>query len=147
MTSEKQQRRLPTPQTRPGRSSRCVSGGRAAAAPSPVFSAAPRAGSQAQQLRSSPQLHLRRAHIWLRRSFARSSETHSTEQNPNLCESTSCNQQMDDQKKKKNIVIPVVASVAGIVVLQAIVAATKICGCGLKKRKPRGKPAANYHLK
>ncbi|KAJ1390943.1 Serine/threonine-protein kinase, active site [Sesbania bispinosa] len=37
------------------------------------------------------------------------------DQNPNLCESTSCNQQTDNQEKeKKNIVIPVVASVAGI---------------------------------
>ncbi|KAJ1420261.1 Serine-threonine/tyrosine-protein kinase, catalytic domain [Sesbania bispinosa] len=60
----------------------------------------------------------------------------SIEQNPNLCESTSCNQQTDDhKKKKKNIAIPIVASVAGILVLLVIVVAAIICG--LKKRKPR----------
>ncbi|XP_061356605.1 probable LRR receptor-like serine/threonine-protein kinase At1g05700 [Gastrolobium bilobum] len=71
-------------------------------------------------------------------------------QNPNLCDSASCNQQTDDKKKKKknNIVIPVVASVAGILVLIVIAAAAIICG--LKKRKPRGKStklaAVNIHV-
>lgn len=62
------------------------------------------------------------------------------EQNPNLCESDSCNQENDDEKKKKNdIVIPVVASIAGILVVLVIGQAAIICG--LKKRKPRGKAA------
>ncbi|KAJ1390948.1 Malectin-like carbohydrate-binding domain [Sesbania bispinosa] len=54
----------------------------------------------------------------------------SMEQNPNLCESTSYNQQIDDHKNKKNIAIPIVASVAGILVLLVIVAAAIICGVG-----------------
>ncbi|KAK7294289.1 hypothetical protein RJT34_17176 [Clitoria ternatea] len=58
-------------------------------------------------------------------------------QNPKLCESTPCNQQKNDhqnqKKKKHNIVIPVVATVAGILVL-VVIAATAII-CGLQNRK------------
>ncbi|MED6136237.1 hypothetical protein PIB30_054209 [Stylosanthes scabra] len=62
-------------------------------------------------------------------------------QNPNLCASTSCNQQTtggaisNNKKKKNHIVIPIVASIAGVLVLLAIVATAVICG--LKKRKPK----------
>ncbi|XP_057454468.1 LRR receptor-like serine/threonine-protein kinase IOS1 isoform X1 [Lotus japonicus] len=65
----------------------------------------------------------------------------SVEQNPNLCESVSCNQQTVDQKKKNNIVIPLVASFSGILVFLIAVAAII---CGLKKRKPRA--AVNSHV-
>ncbi|XP_020968046.1 probable LRR receptor-like serine/threonine-protein kinase At1g05700 [Arachis ipaensis] len=66
----------------------------------------------------------------------------SVEHNPNLCASTSCNQQtggaISNKKKKNNnnhIVIPIAASIAGVLVLLAIVATAVICG--LKKRKPK----------
>ncbi|XP_019455620.1 PREDICTED: probable LRR receptor-like serine/threonine-protein kinase At1g05700 isoform X2 [Lupinus angustifolius] len=64
-------------------------------------------------------------------------------ENPNLCASTSCNQanqQTDNQitkKKKMNIVIPLVASVAGFLVLLVIASVTII------KRKSR---AMNNHV-
>ena len=67
-------------------------------------------------------------------------------QNPNFDESTSRNHQMDktNKKRKKNIVIPVVASVVGTAVLLVIVAGAIICA--LKKRELEGKTAADYHL-
>ena len=68
-------------------------------------------------------------------------------QNPNLCESTSCNQQTVDankKKKKNNLVIPIVASVASVLVVLVVAAAAIIYG--LTKRKPQGKTAANFHL-
>ncbi|KAJ1420260.1 Serine/threonine-protein kinase, active site [Sesbania bispinosa] len=59
----------------------------------------------------------------------------SVEQNPNLCESALCNQETDNQKKKNTIVIPVLASVAGVLVRLAIAAVAIVCG--LKKNRPR----------
>ena len=65
--------------------------------------------------------------------------------NPSLYESTSCNQKTDGTNKKKNkIVIPIVALVAGILMLLVIAAAAVICG--LKQRKTEGKTAANCPL-
>ena len=66
--------------------------------------------------------------------------------NPNLYEATSHNHQMDEtnKKRKKSIVIPVGASVAGTVLLLVIVAGAIICA--VKKREPQSKTTTDYHL-
>jgi hypothetical protein len=51
--------------------------------------------------------------------------------NPNLCGSGSCK-----KKNSSNVVIPIVASVAGLLILSLIVAAIFL---GLRRRKPQGK--------
>ncbi|XP_028778976.1 putative leucine-rich repeat receptor-like protein kinase At2g19210 [Neltuma alba] len=53
-------------------------------------------------------------------------------QNPNLCESPSCN------KKENNVAIPIVASVAGVLILLIVATITFVI---LKRRKPRGEAA------
>jgi hypothetical protein len=61
--------------------------------------------------------------------------------NPNLCGSDSCN------KKKSNVVVPIVASLGGLLILAFIVAAIFL-GIRIKRREQHGKTKGeNFNYK